>query len=243
MENEIKIISFDLWHTIIKPNRAFRVQRVAALAQALGQMPSLELEQLMLETDKQLDLQTDATGRQFSSLARTQVLAQRLHYVKPIDFEWLYARINEAFLSDPPTLIEPSFPDTLQALRDKNYKITLLSNTGFVEGKTLRAFFKNLKINDLFDLLLFSDEHDMAKPQAAFFEKITQHFGCAAAQVLHIGDNPVADYAGALASNMNALLFAPETLPNLPDFQVINSLSDTHAFITQKAHASAKNYS
>lgn len=243
MKKEIKIISFDLWHTIIKPNRAFRVQRVAALAKVLDQTPSPELEKLMLDTDQELDLQTDATGRQFGCITRTQILAQRLHYVKPIDFEWLYARINEAFLQAPPSLIEHTFPEALQQLRDKNYKITLLSNTGFVEGKTLRLFFKDLKINNLFDLLLFSDEHDMAKPQPAFFQKIPQHFGCEAAQVLHIGDNPVADYAGALDSGMNALLFAPESNTNSTDFQLINSLTDTHSFIAQNTHASAKNCS
>lgn len=203
----LKVISLDLWKTLIYPNVLFRKHRINTVAQALGCEATAAFQQRIRDIDDYLDKKTDFSGQQFGCVARIEFLANELGYVKQIDYEKLYAEINDAFLAYPPSLIEASLAETLQQLQELNIRIALLSNTGFIEGNAIRKLFNHLKISNLFDLLLFSDEHNIAKPNTEFFLKIPTYFNCEPQAILHIGDNPVADYDGALRANMKAFLF------------------------------------
>ena len=226
---DLRVISLDLWKTLIVPNPEFRQHRTAAIAAALQQTPSNDFQELIKSVDDFLDQTTDKNGQQFGCVARTEMLAERVKFTQNIDYEFLYNEINYYFVKYPPLLIEPALPEILRFWRAQGKQIVLLSNTGFVEGKSIRSVFNAMNISDLFHHLFFSDEHDMAKPQAAFFEKITQHCNCAAHEILHIGDNPLADYAGAKNAGMNALVFSPETPhATLPS---VSSIADLHAYL------------
>ena len=84
--------------------------------------------------------------------------------------------------------------------------LNLSSNTGFIEGETLRTTLANMGILQYFDFLIFSDEINASKPSSHFFQHVYDHIDVPKKAVLHIGDNPKADYQGAKNFGFNALL-------------------------------------
>ena len=63
-----------------------------------------------------------------------------------------------------------------------------------------------MSILQYFDFLIFSDEINACKPSSHFFQQVFDHINVTKEAVLHIGDNPKADYQGARSFGFNALL-------------------------------------
>ena len=70
---------------------------------------------------------------------------------------------------------------------------------------TQRARLRRHDLERRFDLVLISGEFGRAKPHPAFFAEALRRAGTAAAEAVMIGDNPVADVAGAKAAGLAAL--------------------------------------
>lgn len=98
----------------------------------------------------------------------------------------------------------------LSYLKEKSYTINLSSNTGFVEGDILRPVLEEMGILKYFDFLVFSDEINASKPSSHFFEVVHQQTSVAKNEILHIGDNPKADYMGAKSFGFDALLITDD---------------------------------
>jgi 2-haloacid dehalogenase len=64
-------------------------------------------------------------------------------------------------------------------------------------------------IEDFFSVVLISEEIGMAKPDPRFFRAAGEALGLAPADLLCVGDNPVADVAGARAAGIEAWWFSP----------------------------------
>jgi 2-haloacid dehalogenase len=62
---------------------------------------------------------------------------------------------------------------------------------------------------DFFSAVLISEEIGMAKPDPRFFQAAGAAIGLAPADLLCVGDNPVADVAGARAAGTEAWWFSP----------------------------------
>lgn len=77
----------------------------------------------------------------------------------------------------------------LDALRDQGYRMGALSNGNADIHRTGLA--------GHFDFQFNADGVGTEKPHPLMFEKMLAHTGLAANQVIHIGDNPVADIQGA----------------------------------------------
>jgi len=64
-----------------------------------------------------------------------------------------------------------------------------------------------------FSAVVISEEIGAAKPDPRFFEIAARSLGLAPAELLCVGDNPVADVAGARAAGIDAWWFAPNGAP------------------------------
>jgi 2-haloacid dehalogenase len=62
---------------------------------------------------------------------------------------------------------------------------------------------------ECFTAVLISEELGYSKPDPRFFWRACELLGLAAAEVLCVGDNPVADIAGARAAGIDACWYAP----------------------------------
>lgn len=92
------------------------------------------------------------------------------------------------------------FPDakrTLRSLRERGYRLGLISNTHWRIPDALRE-----KFDGLFDVVTLSYEHGYAKPHPSIFLETLNRLGVNPNDCLHIGDDPIADIQGARGVGM-----------------------------------------
>jgi len=208
----IKHISFDLWLTLIRSNPAFKPKRAELIAETFdtGRHTPKEIEQIVQSTDKIFDRYNMMNDCKLSADEMYTKVLQKV-VTKPEELTMadgvkLRKMSDDLFNEYPPVFLNENVPHILSGMKNKGYTINLSSNTGFIEGRVLRKTLSDLGIAHYFDFLIFSDEIDSSKPSPEFFRKICINTGLACNEVLHIGDNPVADYQGALDFGMSALL-------------------------------------
>ena len=90
---------------------------------------------------------------------------------------------------------------------------SLLSNTAFIKGSTLKTVLKRIELDSYFDFQLYSDETGMSKPNEKFFQlmldKVKEVRGgeqFSTQEIIHIGDNIKADILGAESLGISSLL-------------------------------------
>ena len=132
--------------------------------------------------------------------------------------------IDEIFISYPPDIFEGT-SDFLDYLRGNDYKVGIISNTGFNSPESYKKLLK--KNNIFFDVLSLSNELGIAKPNSKIFTQTLGKVNIEPAHSIHIGDNPVADVLGAINIGMDAILIskAGRTKPvNNKVHQVIDNI-------------------
>ena len=132
--------------------------------------------------------------------------------------------IDEIFISYPPDIFEGT-SDFLDYLSGNDYKIGIISNTGFNSPESYKKLLK--KNNIFFDVLSLSNELGIAKPNSKIFTQTLGKVNIEPAHSIHIGDNPVADVLGAINIGMDAILIskAGRTKPvNNKVHQVIDNI-------------------
>ncbi|MEN9918570.1 MAG: hypothetical protein RL662_1006 [Bacteroidota bacterium] len=208
----IKHISFDLWLTLIKSHPQFKQKRAELIAQTFGikHIEPAAIEQFIRSVDKVIDRYNMISGKK---LAANNMYCRILQSVVPNsrtvsidDAIALRQQSDKLFMQYPPLFVNDNIPQLLTQLKSEGYSINLSSNTGFIEGQILRTTLSNLGIGSYFDFLVFSDEINASKPSSLFFEHVHQQTSCSKSEILHIGDNPQADYQGAINFGFNALL-------------------------------------
>ena len=90
---------------------------------------------------------------------------------------------------------------TLERLRSK-YKIYLLSNL----ATPYKTCYFELGLNDLIEKPFFSCDLGDMKPNRSFYNMVIEYSQLAPKDIIMIGDNPTADYQGALDSGIKAIL-------------------------------------
>jgi FMN phosphatase YigB (HAD superfamily) len=75
----------------------------------------------------------------------------------------------------------------------------------------LRLLMRHHGIEELFDVLVFSDELQLAKPDPRIFHAAARGLSVEAADCAFVGDNPHNDVAGALAAGMFAVQIGVKT--------------------------------
>jgi putative hydrolase of the HAD superfamily len=87
-----------------------------------------------------------------------------------VDIGHLAAKMEELLFRYPPALYSRVTFSSLQHLKQNSGgTFSLLSNTGYITGKTLRKVLALHKLDDFFDFQLYSDEAGMSKPNPEFF--------------------------------------------------------------------------
>jgi putative hydrolase of the HAD superfamily len=113
-----------------------------------------------------------------------------------------------------PGVVYTMYPDTipaLDALKASGFKLAVLSNWDTTLFRTLDEF----GLTPYFDVIVASLVEGVEKPHPRLFEILTERSAVKAKNILHVGDDPVADVNGARGAGMYALLIdrAPEAVP------------------------------
>lgn len=208
----IKNISFDLWMTLIRSHPEFKLKRAELISDTFNikTISPKEIDGFIRSVDNVFDRYNMISGKKLSANKMYKELLQRL--VPKSEEVTLEAAIklreqaDTLFLEYRPVFMNDNIPQILSQLNNDGYILNLSSNTGFIEGETLRMTLADLGIIEYFDFLIFSDEIDASKPSSHFFQHVYNHINASKEEVLHIGDNPKADYQGAKNFGFNALL-------------------------------------
>ena len=109
----------------------------------------------------------------------------------------------EAYLEAWPrhlALFEDALP-ALEALRSR-YRLALISN-GL--GREQRLKIERLGLDDYFEVCVISEEVGVTKPEPGIFEHALEQLGLGPEAVIHAGDNPHHDVAGARDHGMRGV--------------------------------------
>lgn len=168
--------------------------------------------------DRLFNAINEATGQ---NLTRHQMLYTILeHLGKEVEavprsmLDVFFEASDALFFEHRPQLIDPDTVATLQAMREAGITLSILSNTGFILGGSLRKMMPLLGLEGCFDFQLYSDELGSSKPSLYAFAEVYRQAAeirpLEKLEILHLGDNRKADYNGARSAGMAALLLDPE---------------------------------
>lgn len=108
----------------------------------------------------------------------------------------------------------------------EEYKIALVSDTGFSPGTILKALLEDQDILKYFDAFSFSDETGVAKPQKQAFEKVLNELNIMPEESVHIGDIEFTDVKGAKSIGMYSIRFNGDPTAFLGKDDSVKSIAD-----------------
>ncbi|WP_316788058.1 HAD family hydrolase [Pedobacter frigoris] len=214
-----KHYSFDLWLTLIKSNPAFKAER-AKYFHANFNSAGKSLEEVSVifrQVDLMVNSINERTGKNIDAdemyLMVISIINNYSTAFQDIDIEGLYNEMEELVFNYMPVVYCSNSLDVLYQLKDSGHcTISLLSNTGFIRGKTLKKVLNHLELDVLLDFQLYSDEVRMSKPNLQFFQLMLdtidkeKHPELGLHEIIHVGDNPLADVKGAESIGIKSLL-------------------------------------
>lgn len=210
--------SFDLWLTLIKSNPLFKPARIEYFFENynFSKKTKVEIKKIFRKVDLMCNLINEKVGKNVDAMEMylmvLYLLDEKDHGIDEIEMAELYQQMEELVLKNTPILLNQNIRPTLIKIREQGATTSILSNTGFIKGTTLRKVLTKLKLLDLFDFVIFSDEIDMSKPNNQIYELLYDKVkvlkksnSIKKEKIAHIGDNYTADYLGAKDFGFNAV--------------------------------------
>ena len=118
------------------------------------------------------------------------------------DFDAYFDRLFAHYADAGAWRVYPEVPDVLATLRARGVALAVVSNF----DSRLSSLLEALGLATFFDAVVCSGEVGVAKPDRAIFAHALAALGVQAPQALHVGDSRKADYDGARAAGIDALL-------------------------------------
>ena len=135
------------------------------------------------------------------------------------EFDAYFDHLYAYYASTEAWRVYPEVPAVLASLRERGIVLAVVSNF----DSRLPPLLDGLGLGAFFDAVVCSGEAGAAKPDGAIFAHALAVLGVDASKALHVGDNPEADYDGALAAGIEALLVDRRATANQPG--VVTDLS------------------
>lgn len=192
----IKHISFDFWGTLARPNPDYTKARTEYLAKVFN-LPEKDIKEIYTTVKKRLDFNAETLGVQgrvpdaYAELCK-EVYGKEIPWDAKIVQELEY-HTKKLFLQNQPIFPE-GMADAIISLYKAGFSTSITSNTNFISGLTIRACREMEKM--CFNFTLFSDLHKLSKPNRKFFGIITHIMELEPREILHVGDNELADIKG-----------------------------------------------
>jgi HAD superfamily hydrolase (TIGR01509 family) len=218
--HDVKAVTFDLWETLLFEKDGASAQRTAArcrnLAQALTKLGmNTSVEQVNHALNKTIKLLLNVWNEN-KDLTHTDQLQSIIRQVSKdrakINEKWL-PELSKAYISplyEVPPYLNPDAPQVLQWLQKKRKKIGLVCNTGITPGFELREFLSKIGASQYFDVMIFSDEVGIRKPDPRIFYLAARKLEAKPHETVHIGDNLKSDVWGAKSAGFKAIYLSAD---------------------------------
>lgn len=214
-----KHYSFDLWLTLIRSNPQFKLERAKVFHRDYNplQKSFQEVETIFRQVDLMVNSINERTGKNIDAeemyLMVISILNNYGSDFGTIDPKQLYDEMEALLFNYMPLIYCGETKDLIASLKETGIStVSLLSNTGFISGVTLRKVLAALELDQYLDFQLYSDEERLSKPNSAFFQLMLdtidrkKHHALELHEVVHIGDNPIADIRGAAKIGIDSVL-------------------------------------
>lgn len=206
--------SFDLWLTLIKSHPEFKAKRVELFSSFFNiDKPIEEVTKVVKYYDDLCNSINEITGRNIDTyeiyLLILNSLNVSVNHLDKVILNEFYQKSEELFLEYKPVVIFENIHDFFGEIKNQGKTINILSNTGFIKGTTMRKFLINENLDQYIDFHIYSDELNCSKPNPLVFQEVKNNIknqDLQMHQILHIGDNPIADYKGAIDFGFSAHL-------------------------------------
>ena len=223
-----RAILFDFWQTLfhdMKERETFaaRKQLVKDFVQKHANGNAFDVDEAF-EASRPWFL--DAYTREL----RTPVVHERLSWVfnrgnlalEPAILDSLSTEFEEMGLMLDPRLSE-NITDVLAGL-SRDYKLAIVSDTGYTPGRVLRKHMANHGVLHYFSAFSFSDETGRAKPHELQFRNVLDQLGVQPENAIHCGDTPTHDVRGAKQLGITSVLYTgcrtEDTGSDQPDYAI-----------------------
>lgn len=219
MKTEIDIhnhchFSFDLWLTLIKSHPEFKAKRVGLFSSFFNvDKPIEQVAKTVKYYDDLCNTINEVTGGNIDTFEIYLMILNALDVdIKLLNKERLnefYTKSEDLFLEYRPVVIFENIHGFFEDIKNQGKTINILSNTGFIKGKTMRKFLIHENLDQYIDFHIYSDEINCSKPNPLIFQEVKNKIkdqDVPLNKILHIGDNPVADYQGAKKFGFSAYL-------------------------------------
>jgi putative hydrolase of the HAD superfamily len=117
-------------------------------------------------------------------------------------FSEYFAALFAYFAKTEAWQLYPETLDTLVALRERGFKLGVISNF----DSRLFGLLNGFDIAQFFDPIVISTQAGAAKPEGAIFAQALSRLGLLAEEALHVGDSLHADIVGAHAAGLMPVL-------------------------------------
>lgn len=213
---DYKHISFDLWLTLIKSNPNYKSKRNLLFKDFFELEQDIEtVSQKVRYYDVVCNSINEKTGKNIDTEEIYLLILSSLGYdmnkMNRKMLEEFYEESEKIFFDNEPVFINSDTYQIFNDLKNEGITMNILSNTGFVKGKTLRLFLDENNLGGFFDFQIYSDECNYSKPNVEIFnlvyDKIKIKNRTFKSQVIHIGDNLIADCEGAKAFGFSTFHF------------------------------------
>ena len=210
-----KHFSFDLWLTLIKSNSVYKSARNVLFKDFFS------IEKDMGEVNKVIR-HYDVLCNKISEKTGIHINTNQIYYFILNALEANIEKINEGqldefykeaevlFMNYKPELVYPNINSVLKRIKSEEKTISILSNTAFIKGVSLRKLLSYYEIYDYFSFQIYSDEVGLSKPNVEVFnlayEKAKSLQEMNKKDFVHIGDNKIADYLGATKAGFYSIL-------------------------------------
>lgn len=207
--------SFDLWLTLIKSNPDFKAKRDTLFKDFFSIDKDIEeVRKVIRHYDVLFNRISEKTGshieREEVFLLMLDALGKDIEAIDDNQLKQFFQQVDELFLNNKPVLLWENIEEILIKIKEKNKTASILSNTAFIYGDSLRKVLEHLGLADYFSFMIFSDEVKASKPNLRVFEimfdKVNDFRTLEKKEILHIGDNKIADYEGAKTFGLNSKL-------------------------------------
>ncbi|ENA1802806.1 HAD family hydrolase [Flavobacterium psychrophilum] len=213
--SKYKHISFDLWLTLIKSNPEFKNKRNLLFKDFFEVDCAIEkVTEVVRYYDVLCNNINEKTGLNIDTFEIYYLILNSLNVnIDEIGIERLsrfYKETELLFMEFKPDLIYPKIQLLFKEIVEQEKTVSVLSNTAFIKGVSLRKLMSYYELENFFSFQIYSDETGFSKPNKEIFQLVYYQIESLKSiekkEVLHIGDNIIADYNGAIKFGFDALL-------------------------------------
>ena len=209
-------VTFDLWQTLLMDNRELGLARMEVRIDGAIEALKDAGEEFPEDHVREAYRQCYRTCHDIRDEERDVAFMEQIEiFIRHID-QGLMERLPEQVVERIATVYADSLfaypppPHTdavsvLSRVKEKGYRIGLISNTGMTPGVTFRKYMEQVGILEYFDTLTFSDEERLAKPSRKLFLQAIHALGVPPEEVVHVGDHLLNDVLGAQLVGMKTI--------------------------------------